>query len=121
VAAFDAALSRSAPRPAAPSYLAGGTTLLDLMKLGVMEPDAVIDINRLEYSKATRIEVTDDAMILGALVRMSTAADHEQLRRDYPIVAQSLMLGASAQLRNMVARGGNVLQRTRCTYFRDIS
>lgn len=102
-------------------FLAGGTTLIDLMKLDVMRPEMVIDINALERTALGRIDADASRLRLGALVRMADAADHPVVRRDYPVIAQSLMLAASAQLRNMGSLGGNVLQRTRCTYFRDVS
>src|SRR5258708_5093239 len=102
-------------------FLAGGTTLIDLMKLDVMRPEILIDINALERTALGRIEADASRLRLGALVRMADAADHPVVRRDYPVIAQSLLLAASAQLRNMGSLGGNVLQRTRCTYFRDIS
>jgi xanthine dehydrogenase YagS FAD-binding subunit len=103
------------------AFLAGGTTLIDLMKLDVMRPDVVIDINRLGDSGLGKIERNSDGLRLGALVRMADAAAHPDVRRDFPMIAQSLDLAASAQLRNMASLGGNVLQRTRCTYFRDVS
>src|SRR3984893_17635439 len=112
--ATDAADARS-------QYLAGGTTLLDLMKLGVMRPDRVVDINDLDRTNAGRIEIAGDRLRLGALTRMSTVADHPDVHRDFPVIAQSLQLAASAQIRNMASLGGNVLQRTRCSYFRDTS
>jgi xanthine dehydrogenase YagS FAD-binding subunit len=102
-------------------YLAGGTTLLDLMKLDVMRPQTVIDINGLAGGALGRIEATPDGLRLGALVRMAEAAEHASIRRDVPMIAQSLKLAASQQIRNMASLGGNVLQRTRCTYFRDVS
>jgi xanthine dehydrogenase YagS FAD-binding subunit len=102
-------------------FLAGGTTLIDLMKLDVMRPEIVIDINALEHTALGSIEADANGLQLGALVRMADAADHPVVRRDYPVIAQSLLLAASAQLRNMASLGGNVLQRTRCTYFRDVS
>ena len=101
-------------------YLAGGTTLLDLMKLDVMQPARVTDITALDGRHGT-IAVTDQGLRLGALVKMSAAADHPEIVARYPVLAQSLTLAASAQLRNMATLGGNVLQRTRCTYFRDTS
>ena len=101
-------------------YLAGGTTLLDLMKLDVMQPARVVDINGLGADAGT-IRVTDGGLRLGSMVRMATAAGHPEIIRHYPVIAQSLSLAASAQLRNMASLGGNVLQRTRCTYFRDTS
>jgi len=108
---------RAASRPDA-QFLAGGTTLLDLMKLDVMRPKAVIDINPLA-SQFGRIESDKQGLHLGAFVRMAEAADHPGVLRDYPVIAQSLQLAASAQIRNMATLGGNVLQRTRCNYFRD--
>jgi xanthine dehydrogenase YagS FAD-binding subunit len=101
--------------------LAGGTTLIDLMKLDVMRPEIVIDINALGRTALGRIEADTNRLQLGALVRMADAADHPVVHRDYPVIAQSLLLAASAQLRNMASLAGNALQRTRCTYFRDVS
>jgi len=106
---------------AASQYLAGGTTLLDLMKLDVMRPSRVIDINALHDTSLGRIDAGPRGIRFGALVRMSEAADHPQVRRDFPVISQSLDLAASAQLRNMASLAGNMLQRTRCTYFRDTS
>ncbi len=106
-------------RPPA-EYLAGGTTLLDLMKLDVMQPARVVDITGLDRTHGT-IAVGDAGLKLGALVKMSAAADHPEIVESYPVLAQSLTLAASAQLRNMATLGGNVLQRTRCNYFRDTS
>lgn len=102
-------------------YLAGGTTLIDLMKLDVMRPGQVIDINALANTPAGQITVDDKGLRLGALVRMAQAAEHDAVKTNFPVIAQSLQLAASAQLRNMASLGGNVLQRTRCTYFRDTS
>ncbi len=102
-------------------FLAGGTTLLDLMKLDVMRPETVIDINPLAEAGYGRIEINQHGLRLGALVRMGDAADHPEIKSAYPVVAQSLAQAASQQLRNMASLGGNVLQRTRCTYFRDVS
>jgi xanthine dehydrogenase YagS FAD-binding subunit len=111
----------TAPADADRQYLAGGTTLVDLMKLDVMRPQAVIDINALDRTAAGRIEVGPRGLRLGALTRMGDAAEHPAVVRDYPVIAQTLKLAASAQLRNMASLGGNVLQRTRCPYFRDVS
>ncbi len=99
-------------------YLAGGTTLLDLMKLDVMQPVKVVDLTGIGAAHRA-ITISEDGLYLGALVRMSTAADHPDILKNYPVIAQSLQLAASAQLRNMATLGGNVLQRTRCPYFRD--
>ena len=101
-------------------FLAGGTTLLDLMKLDVMQPARVVDINPLGKGNGG-ISLTDQGLKLGALTRMAEAADHPDIVKTYPVLAQSLTLAASAQLRNMASLGGNVLQRTRCNYFRDTS
>lgn len=101
-------------------YLAGGTTLLDLMKLDVMVPEGIVDINPLSPS-LSEIRIDEDGASLGALARMSDVAHHPEIERGYPVVSQTLKLAASAQLRNMATLGGNVLQRTRCAYFRDVS
>jgi xanthine dehydrogenase YagS FAD-binding subunit len=111
--------SRGAGHEAA--FLAGGTTLLDLMKLDVMRPGRVVDINALADGDAGRIAFDDRGLRLGAMVRMADAADHPGIRNAYPMLAQTLVLAASAQIRNMASLGGNVLQRTRCSYFRDVS
>ena len=102
-------------------YLAGGTTLLDLMKLDVMQPQSVVDINGLADTALGRIDVMPDGVRLGALVRMAQAAEHRAILRGCPMITQALKLAASQQIRNMASLGGNVLQRTRCTYFRDVS
>ncbi|HEY2890088.1 MAG TPA: FAD binding domain-containing protein, partial [Dongiaceae bacterium] len=94
-----ASLSRS-DQQAGQAYLAGGTTLLDLMKLDVMRPSAILDINDLAANHG-QIESTPDGLRLGALVRMADAASHPDIARDYPVIAQSLLLAASAQIRNM--------------------
>jgi len=97
--------------------LAGGTTLLDLAKCGVTEPETVIDIVNL--SGMSGITVDAAGATIGALARMSEVADHKEIRVAFPAVSESLSLAASAQLRNMATIGGNLLQRTRCSYFRD--
>jgi xanthine dehydrogenase YagS FAD-binding subunit len=97
--------------------LAGGTTLLDLAKCGVAAPETVIDITHLPG--LSDIVVSGDAATIGALARMSEVADHASIRAAFPAVSESLSLAASAQLRNMATIGGNLLQRTRCPYFRD--
>ena len=101
--------------------IGGGTTLLDLMKLDVMRPDRLIDVTPLDGDRYGRIEATPQGLRLGALVRMSEASEHPAIVRDYPVVAETLAMAASAQLRHMARLGGNVLQRTRCNYFRDPS
>jgi xanthine dehydrogenase YagS FAD-binding subunit len=116
-----AAVSDDAGNTGSPQYLAGGTTLVDLMKLDVVLPQTVIDINPLASGAYGRIDVTPHGLRLGALVRMADAAEHADIKIQYPVIAQSLSFAASQQLRNMASLGGNVLQRTRCTYFRDVS
>jgi xanthine dehydrogenase YagS FAD-binding subunit len=101
-------------------FLAGGTTLVDLMKLDVLRPERVVDIGPLRAAHAG-IEPRPSGLHLGALATMSQVANHPDVRRDYPAIADSLNLAASAQLRNMASLGGNVLQRTRCPYYRDPS
>jgi xanthine dehydrogenase YagS FAD-binding subunit len=96
--------------------LAGGTTLYDLMKLGIEAPPAVIDIHRL--AELTAISTGEDELSFGAGARMAEVADHPVVRRDYPALSESLWRAASPQLRNMATVGGNLLQRTRCGYFR---
>ncbi|HEY9395932.1 MAG TPA: xanthine dehydrogenase family protein subunit M, partial [Nocardioides sp.] len=111
---------REALRGAGPdtAFLAGGTTLVDLMKLEVMTPERVVDINRLPLDGIT---LDSKGLHIGALERMSDVAEHRTVREHYPMVAQALELSASAQLRNMASIGGNLLQRTRCGYFRDVT
>jgi xanthine dehydrogenase YagS FAD-binding subunit len=100
--------------------LAGGTTLIDLMKLDVMRPAAILDINPLAGAWSM-IDLSNGNLRLGALARMSDVAASAEIQKNYPLVAQTLKFAASPQLRNMATLGGNVLQRTRCTYFRDVS
>lgn len=99
-------------------YLAGGTTLVDLMRLGVMRPEQVVDITGLSRHHAA-IRMDEAGLHLGALANMAATAADAAVNARYPMVAQSLRMAASAQLRNMATLGGNVLQRTRCSYFRD--
>lgn len=99
-------------------FLAGGTTLVDLMKLEILTPNRVIDINGLPL---TGITIDDNGMRIGALERMTSVAEHPAIQRDFALISQALELSASPQLRNMASMGGNLLQRTRCGYFRDRS
>src|SRR5713226_1537563 len=100
-------------------FLGGGTNLVDHMKLGVRQPDLLIDITHLPYD---RIEPLPDGGIrIGAMVRNSDLAADRTIRTRYPLLAQALLAGASGQLRNAATTGGNLLQRTRCVYFQDIS
>lgn len=98
-------------------YIAGGTTLYDLMKLRVVQPARLIDIASLEG--ASLVDTRGERLWFGAGALMADVAEHEVVRRDYPVLAQSLSKAASQQLRNMATIGGNLLQRTRCLYFRN--
>lgn len=111
---------REALRGAGPetAFLAGGTTLVDLMKLEVMTPERVVDINRLPLDGIT---LDREGLHIGAVERMSDVAAHPVVCVHYPVVAQALELSASGQLRNMASIGGNLLQRSRCGYFRDVT
>jgi len=105
-------------RPGA-KVLAGGTNLVDLMKLGVERPDVLVDVNRLGLDRVER--TGSGGLRIGAGVRNSVLAAHPLVRSDYPLLSQALLAGASGQLRNMASVGGNLLQRTRCVYFMDPS
>ncbi len=120
-AAVQAASQGAGSAGGAVQYLAGGTSLVDLMKLDVMRPAQLIDVTRLAEPRLRAIELSPQGLFIGALATMRQVADHAGVRRDYPVVAESLQLAASQQLRNMARVGGNVLQRTRCAYFRDTS
>ncbi len=110
-----AALSQST---GAPRFLAGGTTLVDLMKVNVEQPTELVDINGL--AELAHIDVSDPSELrFGSMVRMSDLADHPFVNANYPLISESLWKAASQQLRNMASLGGNLIQRTRCTYFRD--
>ena len=98
------------------AYIAGGTTLLDLMKANLAEPPQLVDINLLPFKS---IEQTKDGLRIGAMERMNAVGEHPLVKQQYPAVSESLLLAASPQLRNMASIGGNILQRTRCGYFRD--
>ncbi|MEV2193630.1 xanthine dehydrogenase family protein subunit M [Streptomyces phaeochromogenes] len=100
-------------------YIAGGTTLVDLMRETVERPEALVDISALPLREVTVTE--RGGLRIGALVTMAEAAAHPKVRTLYPVVSQALELSASAQLRNMATIGGNIMQRTRCTYFRDVT
>lgn len=100
-------------------YLAGGTNLVDLMRLGVERPGHLIDVTRLGND---RIEETDDGGLrIGAAVSNAEVAAHDLVCRDHPLLADALLHGASGQLRNLATVGGNLLQRTRCSYFQDVT
>lgn len=108
---------RAVARQAGSRFLAGGTTMVDFMKCGVEVPSALIDITRLP--DLDTIEVGPAGVRIGALAKMSDVADHPAIRKEFPVLSESLWRGASAQLRNMATIGGNLMQRTRCSYFRE--
>lgn len=114
--AMAAATSVSSNREAA--FLAGGTNLLDLMKEGVAKPSELVDISGLPFSQ---IKSSGNAISIGATARNSDTANHPLIRRNFPILSQAIVAGASAQIRNMATNGGNLMQRTRCTYFYDVN
>jgi xanthine dehydrogenase YagS FAD-binding subunit len=114
----DSALN-AVPAQAGAKFVAGGTTLIDLMKLNVERPKTVVDINGLPLAQ---VESTPDGGLkIGAMVRNSDLADDPNVRKRYTVLSEALLSGASPQLRNMATTGGNLLQRTRCYYFRDIA
>jgi len=116
-AVATASQAKTAQQGADVRFIGGGTTLIDLMKLNVETPARVLDINRLPFDK---IEATPDGGLkIGATVRNSDLAHHPTVLRDYAVLSQAILNGASAQLRNMATTAGNLLQRTRCMYFRD--
>jgi xanthine dehydrogenase YagS FAD-binding subunit len=113
----DARAAIAAAGASGASFLAGGTTLIDLMRLEVMSPTAVVDLGPLPL---TAIERRGDRLRIGAMARNSDVAIHPVVVERYPLLAQALLAGASQQVRNMATVGGNLLQRTRCPYFRDL-
>lgn len=100
-------------------FLAGGTNLVDHLKLGITTPELLVDISRLDLTEVEELE--NQGLRLGAMVRNSDAAAHPLIRRNYPVLSRALLSGASGQLRNAATTGGNLLQRTRCVYFQDLS
>ena len=112
-----AAKAKTAQQGAEVRFIAGGTTLVDLMKLSVETPSQVVDINRLPLDKIEPLP--GGGLKIGATVRNSDLANNATVKRDYPVLSQAILQGASAQLRNMATTAGNLLQRTRCVYFRD--
>jgi xanthine dehydrogenase YagS FAD-binding subunit len=113
--ATDAA-NAVAARPGA-TFLAGGTTLIDLMKIDVLAPDTIVDVRHLGLSS---IDVLDGGIAIGATVTNSQLAWHPLVRDRYPVLSEAILSGATTQLRNMATVAGNILQRTRCPYFRDV-
>lgn len=100
-------------------FLAGGTNLVDLMKLGVAAPEILVDVARLPYDRVEPL--ADGGVRIGATVRNADLAANRTIRTHYPLLAQALLSGASGQLRNLATTGGNLLQRTRCVYFQDVT
>jgi xanthine dehydrogenase YagS FAD-binding subunit len=115
--ATDASQAANAAGATDARFIAGGTTLLDLMKLDVERPARLVDINRIGLDTVETLP--DGRLRIGALVRNSNLAHHPVVQSDYSVLSQALLAGASAQLRNMATTGGNLLQRTRCMYFRN--
>jgi xanthine dehydrogenase YagS FAD-binding subunit len=115
-AAAAVALVAGNPRAA---YLAGGTNLVDHLKLGVAAPDVLVDVSRLPLDDVEALD--DGGLRVGAAVRNSDLAAHPVVRRSYPVLAQALLAGASGQIRNAATTAGNLLQRTRCVYFQDVT
>jgi xanthine dehydrogenase YagS FAD-binding subunit len=113
-----AAAAKAASRPGA-SFIAGGTNLLDLMKVDVERPAHLVDVSRLPLRDV--VETQDGGLSIGALVSNADLAADSRVRQRYPVLSQALLNGASAQLRNQATTAGNLLQRTRCPYFYDIS
>ena len=117
-----ASATRAVAADSGSRFVAGGTNLIDLMKLDVETPHRLVDINRLAASDPALAAVAalpDGGVRIGALVRNSDLAWHELIKSRYPVLSEALLSGASGQLRNMATTGGNLLQRTRCYYFRD--
>jgi len=112
----DAQAAIAAAGASGARYLAGGTTLVDLMRLEVMSPTAIVDVGRLPLAA---IEPHGGGIRIGAMARNSDVAHHSLVVDRYPLLAEAILAGASAQVRNMATVGGNLLQRTRCPYFRD--
>lgn len=100
------------------AFIAGGTDLIGLMKDRAAHPDRLLDINSLPGMSAIEV-LPDGGVRIGALARMSDVAAHMEVRHRFPVIAESLLFAASGQLRNMASMGGNIMQRTRCAYFRD--
>ena len=117
--ATDAGAAVAAIAQPGTMYLGGGTNLVDLMKLGVETPERLVDVSRLPFDRIE--ERPGGGLLIGAAVRNSDLAAHAAVRERYPLLALSLLSGASGQLRNVATTGGNLLQRTRCAYFQDVS
>lgn len=119
VSSVEAALQVLGKNPGA-AFIAGGTNLVDLMKRGVTAPARLIDINGIALKDITNIQIGGQSFLqLGALALNSVVADNDTVKNDFPLLVMALRAGASPQLRNMATVGGNMMQRTRCTYFYD--
>ena len=112
----ERAIAAHGPRREA-AYIAGGTTLVDLIKLDVLRPRELIDVSRLALDAVERL--ADGRLRIGALVTNTDLAHHPLVRESYPVLSQAILAGASTQIRNLATTGGNLMQRTRCPYYRD--
>src|SRR5689334_21254856 len=117
--ARDVEAASLAARDGRSEFLAGGTDMLQLLKDGVRTPRRLLDITTLPG--LGRIEAGPSGLTIGALATMSDVAAHPDVAKNYPVIAEALLASASPQIRNMATIGGNLLQRTRCVYFRDVS
>lgn len=113
-----AAAARAVAATGNAKFVAGGTNLIDLMKEGVEKPSELVDVTRLNL---TQIRATPNGIVIGSLAKNTDTANHPLVRQGYPLLAQAILAGASAQIRNMATNGGNLVQRTRCSYFYDVS
>ena len=111
------AKAKTAQQGAEIRFIAGGTTLIDLMKLNVETPQSLVDVNRLTLNKIEALP--DGGLTIGATVRNSDLAHHPLVKKSYPVLSEAILNGATVQIRNMATTAGNLLQRTRCVYFRD--
>ncbi|MFN3662273.1 FAD binding domain-containing protein [Yoonia sp.] len=115
--ASDIAAATKSGQDRAAAYIAGGTNIVDLMRLEVATPDRLVDISRLPVDQIT---LSDDGLRIGAMVTNSALAANTLVQRRYPLLARAILAGASGQIRNKASSGGNLLQRTRCAWFQDI-
>src|SRR5438105_6238607 len=114
--AGNAVQAMSANRDA--KFIAGGSNILDLMREGVEQPSELVDLSRLAL---TQIRAVGGGVSIGALAKNTDTANHPLIRQNYPLLTQAILAGASPQIRNMATNGGNLMQRTRCPYFYDVS
>ena len=117
----DAAIAAATANPLA-KFLGGGTNLLDLMKEDVEQPNELIDISGLSFTRIEKIRsVGAEVLSIGGMAKNSDTANHPLVRKEFPLLSQAILAGASAQIRNMASNAGNLLQRTRCPYFYDVA